>query len=179
MRHSPGPTTKQFTRRLRFSCDLYGPSMSAEDELAAFQAEIAAVETAAAEEDTGDGTPEELEFEDDDGTWPVWDRATLLQAQGGRDGRARCRPAADVERRRHGVPGRRRGHPLPNDAKAIAAAKQGDDDDEPGAEPKDPDGAEKMSGWPSMPSRRRRSDAQSARRPDERTPTAMYPLVRS
>ena len=51
--------------------------MSAEDELAAFQAEIAAVETAAVEDDdTGDGTPEELEFEDDDGTMYVWDRAT-------------------------------------------------------------------------------------------------------
>ena len=60
--------------------------MSAEDELAAFQAEIAAVETAAVEDDdTGDGTPEELEFEDDDGTMYVWDRATRKYKPKGED----------------------------------------------------------------------------------------------
>ena len=123
--------------------------MSAEDELAAFQAEIAAVETAAAaEEDTEDGTPEELEFEDDDGTWYVWDRATRKYKPKGEDvmaAPAAAPPptwsAADMVFQDDDV-----AIPSLNDAKkAVAAAKRGDDDDEPGAEPKDPDGAPKMS----------------------------------
>uniref|UniRef100_A0A7S0RM91 RRM domain-containing protein n=1 Tax=Chlamydomonas leiostraca TaxID=1034604 RepID=A0A7S0RM91_9CHLO len=48
------------------------------DELAAFQAEINALEAAGTEggedEGGGDATPEELEFEDDDGTIYIWDK---------------------------------------------------------------------------------------------------------
>jgi hypothetical protein len=45
--------------------------------MAEFHAEISAIEAATAmeEDQEGPGTPEELEFEDDDGTMYVWDAA--------------------------------------------------------------------------------------------------------
>eukprot|EP00227_Mantoniella_beaufortii_P000486 CAMPEP_0197611692 /NCGR_PEP_ID=MMETSP1326-20131121/55863_1 /TAXON_ID=1155430 /ORGANISM="Genus nov. species nov., Strain RCC2288" /LENGTH=122 /DNA_ID=CAMNT_0043180361 /DNA_START=115 /DNA_END=479 /DNA_ORIENTATION=- len=62
--------------------------MAEEDELAAFQAELAEIEVEEEEEVldaeeeegerdlTGGASPEERRFEDDDGTWYVWDPST-------------------------------------------------------------------------------------------------------
>ena len=115
--------------------------MSAEDELAAFQAEIAAVETAAVEDDdTGDGTPEELEFEDDDGTMYVWDRATRKYKPKGEDVMAPPAAAPPPTWSAADMVFQDEDDAIPslNDAKkAVAALKRGgDDDDEVGPDPK-------------------------------------------
>ena len=62
--------------------------MADDDELAAFHAELAAVEaTTTNDADVADGnaSPEEKRFEDDDGTWYRWDPTTRKFVPEGED----------------------------------------------------------------------------------------------
>jgi hypothetical protein len=76
----PAARRRPFARRGALAAAAPPTKAAPDDALAAFQAEISAIEAEAAAASTADGdpcdgpsTPEELEFEDDDGTWYVWD----------------------------------------------------------------------------------------------------------
>jgi len=57
----------------------------ADDELAAFQAELASIEGAGDAPEDGSASPEEKRFEDDDGTVYVWDARSRKFAPEGED----------------------------------------------------------------------------------------------